>query len=97
MITVLTDKRVLHGVKEPFSVLSWYGKKLKRIARLSTCAEVQACANACDELEYIKQLYCGIQCERGINTKTADALIATVEGAVIVDAKNLYDATTRVT
>ena len=97
MITVLTDKKVLHGQKGPFSVLSWHSKKLKRIARSSTCAEVQACANAYDELEYIKQLYCEIQCERGINTKTADALIATVEGAVIVDAKNLYDATTRVT
>ena len=97
MITVLTDKKVLHGEKGPFSVLSWHSKKLKRIARSSTCAEVQACANAYDELEYIKQLYCEIQCEIGINTKTADALIATVEGAVIVDAKNLYDATTRIT
>ena len=83
--------------KDLFQFYLGTAKKLKRIARSNTCAEAQSCANAYDELEYIKQRNCEIQCERGINTKTADALIATVEGAVIVEAKNLYHATTRAT
>ena len=96
-LTVLTDRKILNGEQAPFSVLTWHSKKLKRIARSSTCAEVQACSNAYDDLEYIKQMYCEIQNEKGINTKTADALIAEMDSAVIVDAKNLYDAVTRVT
>jgi hypothetical protein len=75
-LTVLTDRKILNGEQAPFSVLTWHSKKLKRIARSSTCAEVQACSNAYDDLEYIKQMYCEIQNEKGINTKTADALIA---------------------
>lgn len=94
-ITVLTDKRVLDGGHAPFSILSWHSKKLKRIARSSTCAEVQACANAYDDNEFIRQILCDWQCEEGISARTSDESISLISAAVVCDAKNMYDSVNR--
>ena len=71
-------------------------RKLKRISRSSTCAEVQACSNAHDDAEFVKQLLFEIEDVNGIHHSISDECIATIPSAVICDAKNLYDSVTRI-
>lgn len=51
---VMTDKRVLHGEKRPFTPLAWKSFKLPRVCRSSLGAESQAMAGALEELLMIK-------------------------------------------
>ena len=95
-VTFLTDTSILEGKSAPFSILSWHSRKLKRISRSSTCAEVQACTNAHDDAEFIRQLMYELYHVEGINHRTADMCISNIPAAVICDAKNMYDAVTRI-
>ena len=95
-ITLLTDRKVLDGHVAPFSVLSWHSRKLKRLARSSTCAEVQECANTCNEVEFVKQVMYEILHEQGIKARNSDECVASIPAAVVCDAKNLYDSVKRV-
>ena len=47
---VMTDKRVLHGEKCPFTPLAWKSFKLPRVCKSSLGAESQAMAGALEEL-----------------------------------------------
>ena len=78
---MLTDKCVLEGKHAPFSILSWHSRKLKRVARSSTCAEVQACGNAYDENEFIKQLWYEIWNDTSLKKGDCDVCIASIPGA----------------
>ena len=95
-LTLLTDECILEGKPAPFSVLAWHSRKLRRTARSSTCAEVQACANAYDDVEFVKQLLFDLEHEQGISSYNSDHQIAGIPSAVVCDAKNLYDAVTRI-
>lgn len=55
-LTFLTDRKVLKGHKAPFSLVAWRSRKLKRVARSSTCAEIQSCGNGVDENEFVRQM-----------------------------------------
>ena len=65
-LTILADARILNGEKSEFSVLSWHSKRLKRVCRSSTSAEIQACANAYDENEFVRQLLFEFENPQGI-------------------------------
>lgn len=95
-LTIFTDSRILKGEQTPFSILSWHSRKLKRISRSSTCAEVQACANAHDDAEFARQLLFEFENPQGINHHNSDSCVSTIPAAVICDAKNMYDAVTRI-
>lgn len=77
--------------------MSWHSKKLKRICRSSTSAEVQSCANGYDDSEFVRQLLYEFESSRGITAKTSDEDIARIPAAVVCDAKNMYDSVTRIT
>lgn len=87
----------MEGKRAPFSILGSHSRKLKRVSRSSTSAEVQACANAYDDLEFVKQLYYEVYHESGLSVSCADQQISTIPSAVVCDAKNLYDSVTRIT
>ena len=53
----LADSEVLDGHVAKFSPMSWANKKLKRVCRSSLACEVQAGAEALEELEVLRLLY----------------------------------------
>jgi hypothetical protein len=95
-VTILADARILNGEKSEFSVLSWHSKRLKRVCRSSTSAEIQACANAYDENEFVRQLLFEFERPQGIQAANSDEAVASILAAVVCDAKNLYDSVTRI-
>ena len=95
-ITFLTGRRVLDGQKAPFSLVSWHSRKLKRIARSSTSAEIQSCGNGVDENEFIRQLWFEIHHREGITAKTSDDSVSKIGGCIVCDAKNMFDSVTRI-
>ena len=95
-ITLLMDKSVLQGCKTPFHVLSWTSKRLKRVARSSTSAETQMCANALDLHEFAKLSFLEIQAPQRLNLSQADEYLRTLRSCLIVDAKNIFDACVKI-
>lgn len=81
---------ILNGELAPISFISWRSAKLQRKARSSLAAEAQALANADQELMYCRlqwSEFCGYVCDLKEPHKSA----AKIKGAVVVDAKALYD------
>lgn len=87
---------MLEGKQAPHSILLWHSRKLKRVARSSTCAEVQACGNAYDENEFIKKLWYEVWNDCNLKRVNSDVCVAHIPGAVICDAKNMYDSVNRI-
>ena len=56
MICLLVDADFLEGEDTAFSILFWGSRKLQRIARSSTAAEIQQLGNSLDLLEFAKLL-----------------------------------------
>ena len=79
------------------SLIDWKSFRLKRMARYSLSAEVQASAEALDALEFVKLFLAEILSSRGINLRhEADKAIAEVcESPLVTDCKPLYDAVER--
>ena len=96
-VTVAADKSLLTGTEQLCSVLDWKSFKLKRVARSSLSAEVQAFAEALDALEFLKLVLAEALSDKPLDLRRdADNAIATVCPSVLVtDCKSLYDAVER--
>jgi hypothetical protein len=92
----MTDSRLLTGEKCHTSVVGWGSNKLKRVARSSLAAELQAMAIAEDELHLVRatwsEVYLGFH-----DIDDHDGMARATPGTVVIDAKSLYDALTRQT
>jgi len=55
-ISVIADVSFLEGHRSAFSPVAWQSRKLARVARSSTSAEVQMASNATDHHEFLKQI-----------------------------------------
>ena len=95
-ITLLAPKGILNGEKTPFCVLGWSSRRLKRVARSSTSAEAQMCANALDFHEFSKLGWIDLQEPAKVDLRVADEYLRTFESGLIVDARNIYDGLSRV-
>ena len=84
---------VLEGKREHVTIVSWSTNKLKRVARSSLAAEVQALANAEDELHLTRLAWAEMN-GANIDLNDVDSVIATVPGTVVIDAKSIYDTLT---
>jgi hypothetical protein len=84
---------VLEGKRNHVTIVSWSTNKLKRVARSSLAAEVQALANAEDELHLTRLAWAEIN-GASMNLNEVDSIIATVPGTVVIDAKSIYDTLT---
>ena len=95
-ITILMNKEVLSGKLCHFSVLTWTSRRLRRIARSSTSAEVQMTGNGLDEHEFVKLFMYMMMNSGKIDLRNADPILAKEESCILSDAKNVYDALERV-
>ena len=55
LLTVLTDESVMTGQVKSFSPIAWQPRRLLRVCRSSTAAEVQMASSAIDSHEFVKQ------------------------------------------
>ena len=92
-IVGLTNEDVLNGSKGHVTVVNWNTNKLKRVARSSMAAEMQALANAEDELHLCRLAW--YQFNGGpVNLKNIESTVREVPGTAIIDAKSIYDVLT---
>ena len=79
------------------SLIDWRSFRLRRVARSSLSAEVQAYAEALDALDFCKLFLAEILSPQGIDLRHgADEAIRTVcESPLVTDCKSLYDAVER--
>ena len=86
----MSSNALLSGDRTHVTIVSWSTNKLKRVARSSLAAEVQAMSNAEDELHVVRGAWAEFN-GTPFNLDNPDETIASVPGTVIVDAKSIYD------
>ena len=90
----LCGKEILSGERGHVTIVSWATNKLKRVARSSMAAEVQALANAEDEPHLTRLAWAEFNSVLP-DLNNIDDVIAAVPGTVVIDAKSIYDTLTR--
>ncbi|CAK9043452.1 unnamed protein product [Durusdinium trenchii] len=89
-VIAAASPKMLQGTRSPLSLVSWRSARLQRKARSSLSAETQALAECDQELMFTRLAwaeFCGIQ----VDLKQPSLAVCRICGAVIVDAKALYD------
>jgi hypothetical protein len=75
------------------TVITWGTNKLKRVAKSSMSAELQALAITEDELHLCRLCWAEFN-GHDINVKEIDQAVGLIPGTVVIDAKSIYDALT---
>ena len=96
MFTMLADASVLEGSLSMFSPLGWHSRKLPRVARLSTSAEVQMASTATDAHEFIKQILLDWFNQEPIKHDCVDEAMKQVQSVLVCDSRSLYDALSKI-
>ena len=96
LITTLVDEGLLRGLPSVYSPICWQSKKLPRVCRSSTAAEVQTGSHAMDAHEFTKQMMIEWFNQEPICPKDMDQALGQVASIVVTDSKNLYDSVVRV-
>ena len=89
----LTSDKLMKGEKTHVSVISWGTNELRRVAKSSLAAEVQAMSNAEDELHLVRAAWAEFN-GMVLNLDAPDETIRSVPGVVVIDAKSIYDTLT---
>jgi hypothetical protein len=84
---------VLNGKRGHVSIISWGTNKLKRVAKSSMSAELQALANTEDELHLCRLCWAEFNGHQ-FNMNEIDAAVRKVPGTIVIDAKSIYDSLT---
>ena len=95
-ITLLMEKQAVEGGKGRFSVLSWSSRKLKRVARSSTSAEVQMLGNGLDTHEFTTLAYMDTCRTAKMDLRDADRYLCQEPSFVVSDSRNAYDGLAKV-
>ena len=95
-ITLLMEKGVLEGKKTNFCVLNWSSRRLKRVARSSTSAEVQMTGNALDIHEFVKLGWYNMLNPKDIDLRKSDEYLKEIPSCLVCDAKNIFDGIAKV-
>ena len=85
-----TSEDMLRGKRSPVSFVSWRSAKLQRKARSSLSAEAQALAECDQELMYTRLAWAEF-CGYHVNLKKPSEAVRQVKGAIVIDAKALFD------
>ena len=92
VLTVLADSSILQGKTSGFSPIAWPSRKLPRVARSSTSAEVQMASSSTDSHEFVKQMMLDWFNPEPIQAEKIDGVMRQVESVMVCDSRNLYDA-----
>ena len=93
---MLVDHSVLEGKPSKFSPLSWQSRKLPRVCRSSTAAEIQTGSHAVDSHEFTKQMFFEWHNKHVIDYKHMDETLNRASSIIVTDSKNLYDSVSRI-
>ena len=96
VFSMLVDRAVLDGKPGKFSPLSWQSRKLPRVCRSSTAAEIQTGSHAVDHHEFVKQIFFEWHNKHAIDYNDMDEALCRAPSVVVTDSKNLYDSVSRI-
>jgi len=97
-IIIAADKAILDGKEQPVTILDYRSFRLKRVARSSLSAEVQAFAEALDATEFSKLFLAETLSPVGLDLRKADDQIKSIcPNCLVTDCKSLYDAVVKST
>ena len=96
MFTIMADASALEGSLSVFSPLGWHSRKLPRVARSSTSAEVQMASTATDAHEFIKKILLDWFNKEPIHHDKVDDAMKQVQSVMVCDSRNLYDALSKI-
>jgi len=97
-LTVIGNKGLLKSQEELVTILDWRSFKLRRVARSSLAAEVQAFSEGIDSLDFARLHFAELKSPKGINLKNADSHSRdSCEAAMVTDCKSLWDAVVKST
>ncbi|CAJ1424831.1 unnamed protein product, partial [Effrenium voratum] len=93
-VVALTAPEMARGQRAPLTLVSWKSMKLKRVARSSLAAEVQAFSEGEQEL-----MWCRLQWSEMlgnvVDLAQPQEAVKMVKGILVTDAKSLYDSVTK--
>ena len=93
---MLVDHSVLQGKKGSFSPIGWQSRKLPRVCRSSTAAEIQTGSHATDSHEFAKQTLMEWFNENPLEASRMDEALSQVSSVIVTDSKNLYNSANRI-
>lgn len=96
MITVITSQDILSGEACDLTPVSWQSKRLPRVCRSSTAAEIQMASTAVDGHEFLKQLFLDLLNEKNIPLHLLDDCLQQMPSIIVTDSKNMYDSVMKV-
>ena len=96
IFSMLVDQSVLEGKPSSFAPLGWQSKKLGRVCRSSTAAEIQTGSNASDVHEFTKHILLELFNQHPISPRDIDQAASLFTSIVVTDSKNLYDSVNRI-
>ena len=96
VFSMLVDHSVLEGKPSKFSPFSWQSRKLPRVCRSSTGAEIQTGSHAVDSHEFTKQMFLEWHNKHVIDYKHMDETLNRASSIIVTDSKNLYDSVSRI-
>ena len=95
LLTMLVDEGITSGVPSHYSPVAWQSRKLPRVCRSSTAAEIQTGSHAMDAHEFTKQMLIEWYKAEPIAPKDMDRALQKIQSVVVTDSKNLYDYVVR--
>ena len=96
MLTVMCEASVLTGETSRFTPIAWQSRKLPRVARSSTSAEVQMASTSIDNHEFTKQIMIDWFNQESLPPGEVDQAMRQIESVMVCDSKNMYDALEKV-
>ena len=89
-LIVAASPKILQGQKTAINVIAWKSGRLKRIARSSLSAEVQAFSEAEEELMFVR-LQWAEMLGKELPLRSPEKVVSLIPGAMVTDARSLYD------
>ena len=92
----LSSPELLQNRRSPVCLLDWNSSRVKRICRSTLAAETQSACAAVEYADYVKVFLMELRKPRFSLLRAGDAM-RDIEGCLVIDARSLYDFSTKET